>query len=183
MMYDRVMQAAQMTGAYDMVKTTDMLLDIHDVNPEDLKPDETIEQQFEDSRVSKSLELANVENGMMLEGQALPPTPFAPSQHTEVHIAAIGSPEFMEMEAEDERLKNLTAHIMGEMQEQEQRKQSVAGVEGAGAQEEGFEYKPPSSPSATNLSGGQPQKQTVGNQAIPQMAQTQQTANVLGGAF
>jgi hypothetical protein len=175
MLYDRVIQIASSTGAYDLVKTTDMLLDLHDVNPSDLKPDKSVEEKFEEGRVGKSIQLATVENQMMVEGQELPPTPFAPSQHTEVHIASINSPEIMELESNSPILANLTKHIMGEIQQQEQRKSQMAQEQGPGMQ-----YKPPSGPSAISQGGS---SQVTGDQALPQRGQTQQIANNLGGVF
>lgn len=182
MMFDRLIQLAQL-GIYSPEKLGDLLLDVHDFDPDEYKPDKPIGQQMENSMVAKSIEMAQVENQDILKGSQLPPTPYATEPHTEVHIAFIQSPAMADIGGDSPILATLTRHIMGEIQAQEQRKMAQPQQMQQALGESGG-YKPPSGPSAiAQQNPGSQQPPTQGNQAIPAMAENQQNANMMGDAI
>lgn len=171
MMYDRLVQ----NPAYSPMKLGDALLEAHDYDPDDFKPEPPMQERMQRGMVEKSIELASVENKEMLKGEALPPTPYAPEPHTEVHVAMLNSPQIMDMPPDSPIFANFVRHIQGEILAQQQRDQAVQKgrqqrLEG-GPVGPGGEYKPPSGPTAVKQRG-----QT----AIPAVAEREQNANALG---
>ncbi len=85
-LFDRFSQIAlNVPGSYDIVKLGDMILRDYDKNPDDYKPatatgDNTAEQ------LQMLLQLAQMENQMMMSGKDVPATPFASPAHTRVHL-------------------------------------------------------------------------------------------------
>lgn len=171
MMYDRLVQ----NPAYSPMKLGDALLEAHDYDPDDFKPEPPMQERMQRGMVEKSIELASVENKEMLKGEALPPTPYAPEPHTEVHVAMLNSPQIMDMPPDSPIFANFVRHIQGEILAQQQRDQAVQKgrqqrLEG-GPVGPGGEYKPPSGPTAVKQRG---------QIAIPAVAEREQNANALG---
>lgn len=66
--------------------------------------------------IQKAVDLAGQENQEMLQGNKIHPTPYAPMQHTQIHIEFIKSKKFKEQSDPGNKiLKNFTYHIMGEI--------------------------------------------------------------------
>jgi len=126
-MFDRLIQLPQI---YDPSKLGDALLEVHDYDPDEFKPDKPIQEQLSSNLVGKSLQVAQVENQEILKGKDLPPTPYAMEPHTEAHIAMINSPEMMELAPDSPILASLVRHIQGELQAQQQRAGAMAGKPG-----------------------------------------------------
>jgi len=166
MMFDRL---AQFPDIYDPEKLGDWLAEEHDIDPDSLKRESSLAERFESSIVSKSVDLATVENEELLSGKEIPPTPMATEPHTEVHIALIESPQVMDLPPDSPILANIVRHIVGELQAQQQRAQAAQPVEMAGGAEE---YRPPSGPSAV--------KKPRGNSAVPAIGEREQIANIMG---
>ena len=170
-LFDRLIQ---LPGVYDPEKLGDMVIDEFDIDPDSLKKGKDVSQQFQSSLVAKSVDLAGVENDEMLSGKVIPPTPMAPEQHTEVHIALINSPQVMDLPPDSPILAILVRHIVGELRAQKQR-QAALQQQGAelpqGQLPAASGYRPPSGPTALKQQG---------NSVIPAVAERQQNANILG---
>jgi hypothetical protein len=157
-MFDRLIQLPQI---YAPEKLGDALLEVHDYDPDEFKPDKQVEEQLQTNLVGKSLQVAQVENQEILKGKELPPTPYAMEPHTEAHVAMINSPEVMELPPDSPILANLVRHIQGELQAQQQRQSVMSGKPGM----EG--YKSPSGPSAPTMGDVNPamsEPTAMGNQ-------------------
>jgi hypothetical protein len=141
-MFDRLIQLPQI---YSSEKLGDALLETHDYDPDEFKPEKSVQDQLSSNLVGKSLQVAQVENQELMSGKQLPPTPFAAEPHTEAHIAMINSPEMMELPPDSPVLASLVRHIQGEMQAQQQRAASMGAMPGLSG------FKPPSGPSAPNM--------------------------------
>lgn len=141
-MFDRLIQ---FPSIYSQEKLGDALLETHDYDPDEFKPDKPIQEQLSSNLVGKSLQVAQVENQEIMSGKDLPPTPYAMEPHTEAHIALINSPEMMELPPDSPILASLVRHIQGELQAQQQRASVMGGQPGL----EG--YKGPSGPSAPKM--------------------------------
>ena len=131
-MFDRVltlMQAFPQVPIYDPKKLGDSLLKVNDFNPSDFKVDQPPQDEGE-QRVTQSLEIANVENKLMMEGQSIPATGYAPVPHTQVHLAFMQSPTFQGLQSSDPRVQVFMEHVTGEIASIAQRQ----GMVGAGEQ-------------------------------------------------
>jgi hypothetical protein len=158
-MFDRLIQLPQI---YDPSKLGDALLEVHDYDPDEFKPDKPIQEQLSSNLVGKSLQVAQVENQEIMKGKDLPPTPYAMEPHTEAHIAMINSPEMMELPPDSPILAILVRHIQGELQAQQQRAGAMGGQPGM----EG--YKSPSGPSAPQMGTVNPAMSAGPQQGNPQ---------------
>lgn len=157
-MFDRLIQLPQI---YSPEKLGDAILEAHEYDPDEFKPDKSAQEQLSSNMVGKSLQVAQVENQEILRGRELPPTPFAMEPHTEAHIAMINSPEMMDLPPDSPILANLVRHIQGELQAQQQRQMAMSGQPGM----EG--YKSPSGPSAPSMGDVNPvmsEPPAIGNQ-------------------
>lgn len=123
-MYDRLIQlsVANVGGAqgYDPVKLGDQLLKVNDLNPQDFHLDQPGQDQG-GQQLEMSINLAGMENQMMMRGKDVPATPYAPVAHTQIHIQFTGSPAFQNMTKDDKRIDIFLNHIMGELLAQSQR--------------------------------------------------------------
>jgi hypothetical protein len=169
-MFDRLVQLPQI---YSPEKLGDALLETHDYDPDEFKPDKPAQEQLQSNLVGKSLQVAQVENQEIMSGKDLPSTPYAMEPHTEAHIAMINSPEMMQLPPDSPILASLVRHIQGELKAQQQRATAMGGQPGM----EG--YKGPSGPSAPSMGDvnpamadapemGNPQGQAVNPSAMGQ---------------
>ncbi len=148
-MYDRLVQLAMAGIGYDPIKLGDLLLTVNHYNPSDFHAQNT-QQQDDSSRVSMSIDLASTENGLIMQGKQVPPTPYAPVPHTQVHIQFTGSPQFQQLSKEDTRVQIMLDHITGELAAQQER--SGAPAQGApGATQEAAGSTGPGGPPPTGL--------------------------------
>lgn len=118
---DRLLPVAmQGIGNYDPGKLMDWYVEKWDEDPDGFKA----EQQSQGPQQDPA-ELAQVENQQMLNGESIPPTPFAIPAHTMLHIAFIKSPTIQKLDLNDPAQKsifdNLNAHALGEIQTIRQR--------------------------------------------------------------
>ncbi|QGH72301.1 MAG: portal protein [Podoviridae sp. ctg2L5] len=126
-LWDRIGPLAlQGIGGYSAGKIMDMIVDAYGKDPDELKVDE--ESGFEGTK-AKAILLAIEENERMKAGEEIPPTPFAPPAHTEIHMSEFeggdypyGSDKFLLM----------TRHIQGEVMAQQARGMSVRGAPAPG---------------------------------------------------
>jgi hypothetical protein len=158
-MFDRLIQLPQV---YSPEKLGDALLETHDYDPDEFKPDKPIQEQLSSNLVGKSLQVAQTENQEIMRGKQLPSTPYAMEPHTEAHIAMINSPEMMELPPDSPILAALVRHIQGELQAQQQRAGAMSGKPGM----EG--YNAPSGPSTPKIEDVNPGMagQPAGGQAV-----------------
>lgn len=116
-MYDRLMPLAAggQTG-YDPEKIADTLVKANDFNPQELKSDQSNEEQsVEMNRVEMMVDMAGQENQMVSEGKKIPEigTPYAPPVHTEIHIQYLRSEPGKQLP--EDRYQMLVTHAMGEI--------------------------------------------------------------------
>lgn len=129
-LWDRVSQVAlAVPQSYDIVKLTDeLLIKPFERNPNDLKAEQV---QEDNTRQAMLLDMAEMENKQMSQGQPVESTPYASTGHTQVHIEYTGSDEFKALAAGNPQIaKIFTDHIMGEYFAQQQRQGAVPGQEG-----------------------------------------------------
>jgi hypothetical protein len=108
-------------GYYDVNKMADVLAEEYDFDPEQFKQP----QQAEDTQIvdpAQLLELANRENELMMKGTRIEPTAYSTAEHTQIHLAFMGSDAFKKG-MNEEIAKNFAYHIMGENQAQQMRGQ------------------------------------------------------------
>lgn len=117
MQHPVIVQAVQ-NGYYDVNKMADTLSEEFEYDPEEFKQPEAPQEPMVDEE--QILELANRENEIMLGGRMLPGTPYAPQEHTQVHLAFLSSPTFAENMNED-AIAAFTRHILEEARAQEAR--------------------------------------------------------------
>lgn len=129
-MYDRLLPIA-VGGVtnYDPEKLADMLVKTMDLNPQELKREEAVEEQgIEGQRLQMAIDMAGQENQQALAGKPIPPdgTPYVPPAHTMVHIAFLKSPSMVQ--APQPNYERLLRHITGEMQAIAMRQGGTAGL-------------------------------------------------------
>ena len=133
--YDRLsVVALKVPNTYSIKKLGDMLLRINDINPTDVSVDQPIQQEA-DQRAQMMVELASMENKLMMQNKAIAPsgTPNVGMIHTQVHVEFTSSPEFQALTSNDPRVQLMIDHITGEVAAQGQRQGSVPGGSPAGA--------------------------------------------------
>lgn len=126
-LFDRFSQIAlQVPGTYDIVKLGDAVLRSYDKDPNDLKPDEVVANE-QTQFLQTLVELAAMENQMMIQGKPVPPTPNASPVHSRAHIEFMMSPQFQGLTNDSPIIKIFTDHVMGEILAQQMRQQ-IGGV-------------------------------------------------------
>lgn len=107
-------------GVYDIIKIGDSLFKAHDFNPDDFKKQEALAEPEEEtmpaSKMEREVELASVENEQMMKGKAIGPTAYITQRHTEVHLAFMNAPQFMELPNESPIVKIFANHVGGEIE-------------------------------------------------------------------
>lgn len=128
-LYDRISQVAlQVPGSYDPVKLADMVIrDYFDKNPDEFKPEQPQMEESE-KRLQLQIELAGMENQMLMRGQVVPATEYASTAHTLVHVEFMNSETFQKVPNDSPIVRNFTEHVMGEIMAQETR-----NLQGVGA--------------------------------------------------
>lgn len=168
-LFDRLFQIAQAyPGSYDPVKLGDQTARVYDYDPNKLKPDQAVMDE-EGQRLQQMVELAGLENKMMMQGKVVPPTPYASPAHTRVHMEFMNSEEFQKgFPANDPRTQIFTDHVVGELMAETARAQAGGGQppEGAVPTQQGTV---PSSASSgvTNRPGGMAQPSASARDVMP----------------
>ncbi len=118
-----VVAAAMQAGYYDVNKMADELSKINDFEPEKFKAEGGVVQE---GAVDEGtlLEMANRENQEMLNGAAIPGTPYATKDHTALHLAFMGSETFKQG-FNEQVAQAFTKHILEEKTAQEMRDQGT----------------------------------------------------------
>lgn len=133
-MYDRLIQLALGGIGYDPVKLGDALLRVNDFDPEEFKTKEEapVEEGFTEERMQQLVELANIENEQMSQGNEIPPTGYSAPFHTRIHIEFMMSPTFQDLPPDSPVPQLFTRHVIGEMTAQGSRGgEEATGEEGA----------------------------------------------------
>jgi len=149
-MYDRLIQLALANIGYDPVKLGDLLLTVNDYDPSEFKTQQAQSEAMpggtsmdpnqmgadvSGDRANQLVQLAMMENQMMMKGQHVPPTPYASPAHTSVHLQFMQSQVFQALDNTSPIIKEFTDHVMGELLAQNTRNMSgttpQAGVPGA----------------------------------------------------
>lgn len=130
-LYDRIMQVAlTVPGSYDPVKIGDMAIKLYEKNPDDLKPDAPPEDENA-KRLEMQMQLAGMENTMLMKGQQVPATPNVSPVHTRVHLEFMNSPQFQDgVDPKSPIVQFFTEHVMGELIAQQARGTQVAAQPG-----------------------------------------------------
>jgi len=113
------------TGYYDFRKGVDKVMELNDFDPDDfLAQQDTQEDLIIDPQ--QLLEMANVENEKMVNGEELIGTPYSTKEHTMMHV------EFMKSERARQAIQgnpkiaeNFARHILEEYQAQRHREQAL----------------------------------------------------------
>lgn len=126
LMQHPVIAAAVEQGIYDLGKVSDLMMDVNEYDPEKLKPQMEGEEPEQFLDTEQIFELANRENEIITKGKRVPPTAYAPRQHTEIHLAYMESEEFKRAAANEEILQNMAYHILGEEKAQQMREGGMA---------------------------------------------------------
>ena len=144
------------SGAYDVAKLADKLLETHDVNLDDVK----VKGQDEGPGVVEQLiELASIENSSMVKGEEIGGTPYSNSAHTQVHLEFMKSDDFTNLDNDDPVIQIFTNHIMQEILAQAQRQQG-GGQPGQSGQPS------QAGPAATGTNQALPSKLTGGSPEV-----------------
>lgn len=121
-----VFMAALNAGLVDLKKSFDKLVGTNDFDPEDFEKKEEQQSILDPEMVAN---LALTENELMLQGNEVPGTPYAPREHTEIHLNAMGSQDFKDaIGKKPEILQYFIAHILFEEEAQKNRPQVGATV-------------------------------------------------------
>ncbi|MGH2613198.1 MAG: portal protein, partial [Rhabdochlamydiaceae bacterium] len=128
-LFDRFSQIAlTVPGSYDIVKLGDMILRDYDKNPDDYKPAQA-EGDTAAEQLQMQLELAQIEDQMMMGGKDVPATLYASPTHTRVHLTFMNSPRYKDLGKEKDGKKIHSVfqnHVVGEMMAQSYREQQGA---------------------------------------------------------
>lgn len=133
-LYDRLIQLAiGVPETYDPKKLGDMLIRSNEKNPADYSVEQTAPQDDAQARFEMGVELANVENNLLIRGKAVPPTAYASSAHTLIHVRRTAAPDFQERSTDDPVVQAFIDHISGEIAAQQERESGVVtgGTPGA----------------------------------------------------
>jgi hypothetical protein len=125
-----IVQAAVERGYWDAGKLADTLAEIHDYDADKFKAEPSGTGNEAPIQPEEYLELANRENEGFMQGAVIKSTPYAPREHTEVHLAFMSSDQFKQ-NFDDNIMANIVSHIQGEEQAQisrgELEKPSISG--------------------------------------------------------
>ena len=172
-LYDRLIK----NPTVDPWKLAEFELKSREVDPDDFKAQsqQKPDQGFD---LEKAMNLAGIENQMMMEGKKVGPTPFAPVPHTEAHIEYMKSNDFKTL-ASKEVTDIFGLHVTGELKAQEMRGAAGGqGAQGGPPTDQGQGQPPPGQ-------GGQPPSGAainapMGNVAPGRMMGGADTQNVSG---
>jgi hypothetical protein len=118
-LYDRLAQ----NPVVDQWAIAEYLIKTRDEDPDKYRKQQPGQAKPEGASLQQMVDLAGIENDEMLRGNALPPTPYASTIHTEMHISFMQSERFKkEVPVEDSKVvQNFANHVMGEIAAQTQR--------------------------------------------------------------
>lgn len=130
-LFDRLISVATtIPGSYDPVKLGDMILESYDKDPDDYKPDAAVQDNAE-QRLGMMVDLAGMENKMLMQGTDVPPTPNSSVAHTRIHLEFMKSPAFQDPSVGQDIAQLFSNHVTGELMAQEAR--NMGGGMGGGA--------------------------------------------------
>ena len=119
------------------MKLGDLLLEVNHYNPDDFHSQNEGQQQ-DTARLQMSIDLANTENSLIMQGKVVSATPYASPIHTKVHVEFTSSPTFQQLTKDDPRMQVMLDHITGEIAAQQsrtgQQRQSQNGQVGPSTQ-------------------------------------------------
>lgn len=130
-MYDRLIQNPTI-DPYELAK---YLIESREMDPERFKLKQPGQEEPKGVKLQQMIDLAGTENDEMIRGNALPPTPYASTVHTQIHIDFMKSKKFLEeVPPEDQKIVQIfTNHVMGEVAAQMAR-EGGGGMPQEGAQ-------------------------------------------------
>lgn len=118
-----LVQMAFQTGYYSYKKAVDKMMEINDFDPNDFIP-MTPQDEAQESQTMvdpmKTIQYAAKENEMMLKGDPLWGTPYAPPEHTRMHVEFMKSENFKK-QATPEIIQIFTKHVLEEFTAQSMR--------------------------------------------------------------
>ena len=124
-----IIALAIQTGAMDLKKAANKLIEVNDFEPDDFEPEDQGETSVDPQTM---IAMANEENAMMLEGQDIGGTAFAPREHTEIHLEFMKSQDFTQAFRKNPEILNIfMRHIFQE--EDAQNKRQGASPQGQAA--------------------------------------------------
>lgn len=133
-LYDRLLPLVEL-GIYDARKTGDMIITAYGKDPIKLLPDQVIQSEME-QRINLLVEMAGMENNMMMKGTAVPATANANPAHTRMHVEFMNSDAFQKDPSVTQAIAQIFSdHVMGEIAAQGMREQAGAGMGGVAPQD------------------------------------------------
>lgn len=78
-------------GALDLKKVANKMLEVNDFDPADFEVKDAPSDAIDPQQV---IDLAFQEDQQMMQGESIPGTPFAPQEHTQIHLDAMSSKDF-----------------------------------------------------------------------------------------
>lgn len=117
-LYDRLIT----NPAFDPGKLGDEVIKAHEMDPNKFKPDEVIQSES-DQRLQMMVELAGIENKMLLQGKEVPPTANASPAHTRIHVEFMNSDQFQDQSVGPDIAQRFSDHVVGELGAQGMREQ------------------------------------------------------------
>ena len=131
-----VIITAFQAGLLDLKKGAEKMLEINDFDPLDFTPAQQSGPAIDPQKV---IELAFTENELIAKGEDVPGTPFAPREHTDIHLNFMGSQDFQQaVRSNPDVLKVMTAHISLEEEAQTSRPGTATPGMGAGQDQGGM---------------------------------------------
>lgn len=125
-----IVSLAVQSGYLDPGKLSDKAFELNDQDPDDFHKQQ---QQDQQQLTQNLIELAQIENSKMEQGQPVPPTPYANPGHTEIHMAKLKGLE----NPDPQVVQIFTDHIMGELAAQAQRQQAGINPDNASGGQQG----------------------------------------------
>lgn len=121
-LYDRLFPLIEL-GVYDARKSGDMIVRAFGKDPLTLLPDQVIQSEVE-QRLNLLMDMAGMENKMMIQGKPVPATPNASPAHTRIHIEFMNSDAFQkDTNVTMDIAQVFSNHITGEIAAQGMREQ------------------------------------------------------------
>jgi hypothetical protein len=145
-----IILSAMEQGYLSAGKMADQILEVNDFDPDMLKEESP---QDKEGPVNEDMlyDMANQENQMIMQGQRIPPTPYASVGHSGIHLAFMDSDAFRGAPQDQFQtiLSNMIYHVMGEAQAQEARQKGGTQLPGQQPAPQGMPPGGPGAPAGT----------------------------------
>ena len=127
-MYDRLI----MNPTQDPAELAKYLVESRELDPDRFRLKPQGQEEPKGVQLQQMVDLAGVENDEMIRGNPIPPTQYASTVHTQIHVDFMNSEKFKkDIPVEDKKIIQIfTNHVMGEIMAQTQREGAGTGMPG-----------------------------------------------------